>query len=65
MLVVAPYRFCVWWASNLEMKAGRPAIRLPRLRSICLQPNVAITALAVFSCAAEDRKVPRKIACVD
>jgi hypothetical protein len=32
---------------------------------LACNPKVAITALAVFSCAAEDCKVARKIACVD
>jgi len=32
---------------------------------LACNPKVAMTALAVFSCAAEDCKVPRKIACVD
>jgi hypothetical protein len=32
---------------------------------LACNPKAAITALAVFSCAAEARKVPRKIACVD
>jgi hypothetical protein len=48
---------------NEGRAAGDPAAEVA-LKLAC-NPKVAITALTVFSCAAEDRKVPRKIACVD